>query len=70
MKPIVEPDKAAALNGCARIVKRPIDSIGPIRPASPGGLAHLYAVHFKRLHQTARMPGTAATVIQPTARKE
>ncbi len=34
MKPIVEPDEAAALNWCARIVKRPIDTIGP---ASSGG---------------------------------
>ena len=67
MKPIVEPDEAAALNWCARIVKRPI---GPIRPASPGGLAHLYAVHFKHLHQTARMPGTAVPVAQPIARKD
>jgi hypothetical protein len=48
MKPIVEANELAAMNWCARIVKR------PIAPGSPGNLAQQYAAYFKRLHQTIK----------------
>jgi hypothetical protein len=66
MKSTVEIRELAAMNWCARIVQRPIGSIGP---SSSGGLAHLYAVHFKQVHQTARLP-RAAMVSQSTTRKD